>query len=101
MKLTLVILFALCVSLTGCAAPDSSISSSSFSTKLSSLDSSILNKEKAQQAIDSWASTVKGTGCATESCQAEVENVREIPAENMAVANIKLTNFVYIFSPFI
>jgi hypothetical protein len=90
MKLTLAFLIALCVVLIGCRSTESSYSSSSSSpssSSSSSSDSSKITTEKAQNALDRFASA-NGSG------NIRIKGgVREIPSQNSATAELDVTNF--------
>lgn len=81
-SLSLPLLLALAIGLTGCKTNSSSpISVSSDSGKITT--------EKAQRALDNWISSA-GSGQVS-----IVGGVRELPTENAATAELKLSNFNY------
>lgn len=82
MKLTFVLSLALCVILAGCRSPQSSYSPSS-----SASDSGELTTEKAQNAIDRFASA-NGSG------KIRIKGgVQEVPAQNAAIAKVDIDDF--------
>lgn len=54
-----------------------------------------LTTEKAQVAVDKWANRIKASGCSEKACEAKVRNIRDVPAENIAIVTIAFTDFVH------